>query len=959
MKGSTIKGGGKGRKGGGNRSSNNSGSEEIIPEGTDGATMAVGYVALGDGCADLANYIAKSKCFTDGNISKCSDPQTPLDIQSHYCPDQSRVHVYLSSSGVTPLAINTGYHKFSTSRDHTNSSTIVDYTEDRLISYLRSLCYMLMVCHVILFIHPPCHVSVDLGVLKLLRICQTIRQGIAPAVTELTRIRYKDILCGSQFSPGRLLPIVVFIFQPKSGFFLKPWNGNKLKPREKRNYQLEQSLSSHIRQFLRSTKLLGTASDRDGPETPILMLDPVRCCFVVDKYDPSCLDNNIKQVHDFIGRQAQYILRQMVHCGKRYELPTVSAWCRESSVLDSIIRLDNKLVIAHNNKLQTLAQHNSFSKLHPMLNPLYKLSYSRCSYGIGLAMESVSSNNAFASAMSSNDKSDGPSIPLSSIRQQQWTVTLALYERYALGPLRRDMGSDLKYDFNKAVQLITLPLSKGGRGEAAPSFVPSKGKLKLRDSSMGSIGSAVGPTESETITPRSRLLTVRESCKYNAEIPESPEETSHDQPIKIASKERKLLSEKHQQASQSSTSQRQQQHQQQEVQKQGQHQQQDVQGQGQQQGNQFQQVSTCGTALLTVRVEDRDDQTKTTLPNQVPFHFALHTTCNPDIQLVAVSLLTISRSIPTTDSSLVEWFHSNMVQKSRQARPSFRDVQKVGIQLVNGSPILCLAADAKIRWGQDSKNESQVKQQPGTELEGGAVTTDPIFDMMCLTTTKSNRLIRDGDGSVGKKLGKRARTRRPHTVESVALNQSDNNDQTYIVRDRSGGIPISLQSHATFSILLQYVCIATGVRWSLETNSSLLLCSKSAGDVPLPSCDVPLFVPSPSYLGKRDYTSQLQRIYVITDNTDACWSFDPTIAFFRSKDAKYATNSTTPISDLCHSDDDQEVLHELIKSESPVSLPLSSILCFTLPRNYPVDLFDYKNRRSSAYLLHGFISLGA
>eukprot|EP00755_Sulcionema_specki_P028087 Sspe_Gene.89124::Locus_60976_Transcript_1_1_Confidence_1.000_Length_2330::g.89124::m.89124 len=385
--------GGRGWSGGGTGSG---GGEKGKPPASKGSqrtgdsVLAVGFVGLNLGSAEVVNSILRLPLFHDlPSTDPSTSPQVPVSLQTSYVPHEGFVHLYLPPVAVTPPALVSGFGAFVESPGAQDDlcTNLTDFVEDRTIQYLRSLSFLLTVCHVVVFVNSG-HTHLDVAILRLLRLAQAIRQAVAPALGKLTS---GPFLSGSQFSPGRILPVAAFMWGAHGG---------------KATQKTEQSLELQLRCFLRHTRLLGSAAERDGPDAPIVTLDPHRCAFVEEG-----------SLVEFLERQYQYFHRQMAGGGQRYAIPSLAMWECEATVIDIIMRLDYKFRVQG----EVVAEHRGFSRIHGMLNPLYKLSYQRCDYAVFMALEAP----------------------------RNWQHSLAVFNKFAIGPLQHELRAHLRREHSR------------------------------------------------------------------------------------------------------------------------------------------------------------------------------------------------------------------------------------------------------------------------------------------------------------------------------------------------------------------------------------------------------------------------------------------------------------------------------------------------------------------------------
>jgi hypothetical protein len=105
------------------------------------------------------------------------------------------------------------------------------------------------------------------------------------------------------------------------------------------NDKITSNLENQVRAILKRGKLSGT----DNIRTPLLMIDPTRCAFVLEL--DSTNENDTIQLTKFkehLERQFDYFTRQM-QTGKRYVLPTSFNWYHACFALEAFDFNDDKI----------------------------------------------------------------------------------------------------------------------------------------------------------------------------------------------------------------------------------------------------------------------------------------------------------------------------------------------------------------------------------------------------------------------------------------------------------------------------------------------------------------------------------------------------------------------------------------------------------------------------------------
>ncbi len=194
--------------------------------------------------------------------------------------------------------------------------------------------------------------ELSLDLVRLLGILQVAKQNTNQLfLNYLTQSHWShESQLTSLYSPGRILPVVSFLFTVKKDEFellkskYKTWDDYSML--EKLHYSLE----NQVRMILKKGKFTGI----DSSKAPLIMLDPASCVLVAvertQETDPfeqfkkvftsvlHCTDEmliqshvagkavsldvknaleSVKPIHDFIDRQFDYFSKQM-QSGKKY-----------------------------------------------------------------------------------------------------------------------------------------------------------------------------------------------------------------------------------------------------------------------------------------------------------------------------------------------------------------------------------------------------------------------------------------------------------------------------------------------------------------------------------------------------------------------------------------------------------------------------------------------------------------
>eukprot|EP00756_Hemistasia_phaeocysticola_P052485 Hpha_TRINITY_DN27727_c0_g1::TRINITY_DN27727_c0_g1_i1::g.157149::m.157149 len=435
-------------------------------ESSEEPMLCVGFVGMGPGCAEVANSVANRPDFTDESPAE-GDPQSVLPVQCYHCEERSVTHVYLPSGSLCLADLQVQVSRWQKQRAASENADVrsapvshVDWLEDRQVGFLRGLLYVFSVCHVVLIVNRG--LQVDLGLFRLLRLLHTMKQSMLHAFKDLSGDAAWGYGFASRNSPARLLPIVGFVFAARR-------NDPALQVAEQR-------LEAQVRSFARASHLSGShaSAERDGV-TPLMMLDPQRCAFVVcqpfSAVESSqqlrlCLLSGERRtdrdrggaagvrgvgpLREFIGRQQNYLLRQA-------DLPTAEQWAKEQAHVDTLTRLDNKLMLPD----RPVIEHGAFRRLPQMLNPLYKFSYQRCVHAQDCALAAIRS---FLSGVLTTGGEEAGLLLDSAARQHQWQRCSSVFASQAIGPLTVEISQDTKAAFEKQWARAAARAERGAAG---------------------------------------------------------------------------------------------------------------------------------------------------------------------------------------------------------------------------------------------------------------------------------------------------------------------------------------------------------------------------------------------------------------------------------------------------------------------------------------------------------------
>nr|CAG4719286.1 unnamed protein product [Naegleria fowleri] len=459
-------------------------------------TVSLAFIGMGnENAMEITNQILRNPIFSekrkesfgtghhqqsgsDGSSSFPPDHSKKhhqISIDSYHDVDQERVYLFadlmqksehcktfveqfLPSKISHASQTNNGYQNILA--PNTNHAYDLEHYDD-YERVLQTLLFLFQTCHMIFFIFPTSQVNGSVcsnlhqNLLSLFRTLQISKQHINskiidihqektassenPTMNMITTILGSGVM-SSLYSPGRVLPVISFIFvQEKS-----QWDKMVLECQNKKESSFEDvgeyminrmqtSLENQVRNhILKKGKFSGT----DMIKTPLFMLDPQTCTFVIVDKEASetssfstkvSLDqsrkvlfslsevsdietkktktasNKPKKQHDsqsesyigtikivnFIQKQIDYFIKQM-QAGKRFILPTSLNWYQATFAFEELFSLNN-------DELQKVL----VEKTKDIIHPTFFFSDKRCSHALKLATEnfaqklpSAQSNNA-------------------------------------------------------------------------------------------------------------------------------------------------------------------------------------------------------------------------------------------------------------------------------------------------------------------------------------------------------------------------------------------------------------------------------------------------------------------------------------------------------------------------------------------------------------------------------------
>ena len=273
----------------------------------------------------------------------------------------------------------------------------------------------------------------DMKNLRMFRILQLAKQHANSALLSHlgSSIFTNDLKFSPLYSPGRVLPVVAFLFFQKR----TEWNAikNQVSDMDNRGIldQMQKALESQVRAILKKGRFAGT----DNTRNPLLMVDPSKCAFVVVEPEsqygskefmtdftsmmfsfstieeqhtvsshpqkvfyaramnsstkkptyPQIMQDtmyNMEDVRDFLKKQYDYFKKQM-HSGKRYVLPSSFNWYHATFAFEEFM-----CVKASGSKREEILRIDmELEKVKPFINPDWQFSENRCSQALNLVKE--------------------------------------------------------------------------------------------------------------------------------------------------------------------------------------------------------------------------------------------------------------------------------------------------------------------------------------------------------------------------------------------------------------------------------------------------------------------------------------------------------------------------------------------------------------------------------------------
>ncbi|KAL9645226.1 hypothetical protein ABK040_002427 [Willaertia magna] len=441
-----------------------------------------GFVLVGNVMnADKLNRSSSSSTIPNNNSTNQSSNNTenikkkhPVTIDSYHDVEQGRIYLYADIMQ-KPEHCKTFIEQFLSQKieqtiNNPNLFPTNNYCFDleQALDYeriLHTLLFLFQTCHMIFFITPTSQVAgtvcsnLHQSLLTLFRVLQIsknyvnskildlIHSGTLPVNDNNPTMNMINTILGSGvmsslYSPGRVLPVISFIFVHERIQFNRMvetcQKQNQNKSIEDINEyllnRLQSSLENQVRnQILRKGKFSGI----DNTKTPLFMLDPQTCTFVIVEpqdvneaasfnkrkelnqtrnvlfslskmnlnnndqqqdsnsiYYPKATSspfkkpsNEIKKLSDeasylfiskvssFIQKQHEYFLKQM-QVGKRFILPYSLHWYQATFAFEELFSLDNQ-------ELQKALLEKSKEAIHPNLS----FSEKRCKQAFNIVKE--------------------------------------------------------------------------------------------------------------------------------------------------------------------------------------------------------------------------------------------------------------------------------------------------------------------------------------------------------------------------------------------------------------------------------------------------------------------------------------------------------------------------------------------------------------------------------------------
>jgi len=407
----------------------------------------------------LLNNVVNSGLSASDQSTSQPRKQHQVSIDSFHDVDQDRVYLFadlmqkpehcktfveqfLPQKMSNIAQTNLGYQNILS--PNTNHSFDIEHSID-YERVLQTLLFLFQTCHMIFFVLPSSQAngtvcsSLHHNLLSLLRTIQISKQYINSKVLDvihqekmpvsenstmnmITTILGSPVM-SSLYSPGRVLPVISFIFVQKRN----QWNKvqsmceqQHLNQNEDSNEYMLNRMQNGVENQVRNHILKkGKLSGVDSNKTPLFMLDPQTCTFVIvepeEASEPSPystkvsleqsrraifslsdsgdVDNQklrtlkpkkpsdksgylgVSKVFAFIQKQLDYFLKQM-QTGKRFILPTSLNWYQATFAFEELFSLNNE-------ELQKVL----VEKCKDIIHPNFSFSDKRCSHAFKMATE--------------------------------------------------------------------------------------------------------------------------------------------------------------------------------------------------------------------------------------------------------------------------------------------------------------------------------------------------------------------------------------------------------------------------------------------------------------------------------------------------------------------------------------------------------------------------------------------
>ncbi|KAG2374917.1 hypothetical protein C9374_010291 [Naegleria lovaniensis] len=446
-------------------------------------TVSLAFIGMGnENAMEITNQILRKAIFSDkrkdslgtshhqqsGSEGSSSFPQDhpkkhhQISIDSYHDVDQERVYLFADlmqksehcKTFVEQFLPSKISHASQTNNGYQNilqPNTNHAYDLEHYVDYervLQTLLFLFQTCHMIFFILPTSQVNGSVcsnlhqNLLSLFRTLQISKQHINskildihqekaassenPTMNMITTILGSGVM-SSLYSPGRVLPVISFIFvQEKSQWdkmILEYQNRKENTFEDVGEYMINRMQTSIENQVRNHILKKGKFSGTDVIKTPLFMLDPQTCTFVIVNKEASesssfstkvSLDQarkalfslselseietkktnkpasnkskkqqdsqsesyvGVSKVVNFIQKQIDYFIKQM-QAGKRFILPTSLNWYQATFAFEELFSLNN-------DDLQKVL----VEKTKDIIHPNFFFSDKRCSHALKLATD--------------------------------------------------------------------------------------------------------------------------------------------------------------------------------------------------------------------------------------------------------------------------------------------------------------------------------------------------------------------------------------------------------------------------------------------------------------------------------------------------------------------------------------------------------------------------------------------